>query len=86
MCENNNTSYHPHYTYTFESTNESPFESTPNIDTLPRLIVNRPMLANGIMKIYKEDLHTNYFGCTKYLKLNHPYTLGKTGFVVFSFP
>jgi hypothetical protein len=43
------------------------------------------MLANGVMKLYKEDLRTNYFGCDKYLKLVHPYTMGKTGFVVFSF-
>lgn len=79
------TAYQPHYTYTFESINDTPFENTPNINTIPRLNINRPMLAKNVMKLYKEDLKTNYFGRQKNLRLVHPYTLGKTGFVVFSF-
>lgn len=82
MCDNN--PYHPHYTYTFETV-PTPVPNNPTISTIARLKVNRPFLAPGVMKLYKEDLKTNYFGCKKYLRLEHPYTLGKTGFVVFSF-
>lgn len=84
MCDDY-TAYHPHYTYTFEAQNKTPFENNTVINSIPQLKVNRPMLADGVMKLYKEDLHTNYFKRQKYLKLIHPYTLGKTGFVVFSF-
>jgi len=83
MCDYN--PYHPHYTYTFEAVNESPFANQQNIDTVHQLKINRPFLAPNIMKLYKEDLKTNYFGCEKSLKVVHPYTMGKTGFVVFSF-
>ena len=87
MCDNNNNPYHPHETYTFEGVNSSPFEgnNTTPIGTIKQLMINRPMLARGVMKLFKEDLKTNYFGCKKYLRVIHPYLMNKTGFVVFSF-
>lgn len=85
MCDDY-TPYHPHHTYTFESS-QPPFitNKIPSIRNIQELKLNRPMLANGVMKLYKEDIKTNYFGCKKYLKVEHPYILGKSGFVVFSF-
>lgn len=78
------TAYHPHYTYTFDGLNGSPFDNRQKIDSISSLKVNRPMLADGVMKLYKEDIKTNYFGNKRQLRVEHPYTLGKSGFVVFS--
>jgi len=45
------------------------------------------MLSDGIMKLYKEDIKVYYDDCNgaRKLRVHHPYTKGKTGFVVFSF-
>lgn len=82
MCDKY-TAYHPHYTYTFEGLNTMPFcKNTMQNDTVAQLEINRPILANGVMKLYKEDIKISY---GRRLRVVHPFTQNKTGFVVFSF-
>lgn len=75
--KNDFTAYHPHYTYTFEGINHN--------NTNNKNIFDRPMLAKGVMKLFKEDIKINYFRNKKQMKIVNPHTLGKSGIVVFSF-
>lgn len=81
------TPYHRFHTYTFDGMQG--MHQTCGIDTISQLKQNRPMIADGIMKLYKEDIKVYYDDgrCQRQrqLRVQHPYTNGKTGFVVFSF-
>lgn len=82
------TAYHPFYTYTFEGFDTIPLKTTQRVpqqyETVTQLKYNRPMFANGVMKLYKEDIKIYYLGNKRQLRVIHPLTKNKSGFVVFS--
>ena len=91
VAPNNMIPYHNFYTYTFDGyASNHPLGNTANIDTISKLIHNRPFIAPGIMKLYKEDIIVHKIKTCystipqKKLQIRHPYVNGKSGFVIFT--